>query len=74
MNTLVKLVAGLRNTALGLAYLALCGFLGYTAGKEQLPQMGTTFLMIGAGIGGIVYGRALNKKWGGDPMGDQPPK
>lgn len=76
MSILIRLIAGLRNTILGLAYLAVCAFLGYTAGAQQLPQMGNTFLMIGAGVGGIVVGRAFNKKWGGDPLGNdgqQPP-
>ena len=53
---------GYRNLIIGFAYMGLCGWMGYMAGASALPEMGSTFVSLGAGVTGVVFGRGFNKK------------
>ena len=53
---------GYRNTLICLAYIAACVGVAAMARPEDIPSLGPSFLALGGGVVGVVFGRAANKK------------
>jgi len=53
---------GYRNLIIGLLYLATCAYLAFASEPGTIHQLGPAFLGLGAGVTGVVFGRAANKK------------
>jgi len=52
---------GYRNMIIGVLYMGLCGWMAYQVGGEGMSEMGPTFVSLGIGIAGVVFGRGFNK-------------
>ncbi len=52
-----------KNWSIGMAYIMACTFMAWIAGPEKLPDMEFAFAGFGVGVGGIIFGRAWNKRY-----------